>query len=205
MQDGGALEEDGGSADGHGPGLAHAGGAGPALPGLGADAGGEAALSNPGAGADGAEGDHGPGPADTAAAPSSGGLPVAAACALAAAAAASVRPGPDGAAAARPGPPAAARSRSPLREGAARAPRGETSLPAAQLGHSMRVAGPYAFCCKCGAFAKLEGVDRAKGLKQDCKGPLPTGQQASAGQKKKRQYLARLLSGKDPYSGKPMG
>ncbi|CAK0838396.1 unnamed protein product [Prorocentrum cordatum] len=57
----------------------------------------------------------------------------------------------------------------------------------------------------CGAFAQLKGVDRAEGLKAECGGRLPPGPQATAGEKKKRIYLSRLLSGKDPYSGRPLG
>ena len=56
-----------------------------------------------------------------------------------------------------------------------------------------------------GAFAQLAGADRAKGLKADCPGRLPPGPQATAGQKKKRLYLAKLERGLDPISGKPIG
>ena len=64
---------------------------------------------------------------------------------------------------------------------------------------------PIIFCCRCGAFARLEGHDRAKGLKERCKGALPRPAAASAGEKKKRQYLGRLLRGLDPYTGKALG
>ena len=69
----------------------------------------------------------------------------------------------------------------------------------------MRQQGNYAFCCKCGAFAQLQGADRAKGLKARCGGPLPSGSAATAGEKKKRLYLSRLLGGCDPYTGRPLG
>ena len=75
-------------------------------------------------------------------------------------------------------------------------------MASASLGHSLREAGPYAFCCKCGAFAQLQGSDRAKGLKLQCGGRIPSGSQVTAGQRKKRLYLSRLLRKSDPYTGK---
>ncbi|CAK0877683.1 unnamed protein product, partial [Prorocentrum cordatum] len=119
---------------------------------------------------------------------------VAAACALAAAAAAASPPGPSGAAGGAGPPPAAARrSRSPRRRQAGRAPQSEIAVPSIDLGHSMREAGQHAFCCRCGAFAELQGADRAKGLKQSCGGRIPQGALDTAGQKKQRLYLSRLL------------
>ncbi|CAK0837890.1 unnamed protein product, partial [Prorocentrum cordatum] len=96
---------------------------------------------------------------------------------------------------------AAERSRSPQRGAPGRQPRGEEAKPEAQLGHALRTVGGYDFCRKCGAFARIEGADRAKGLKAGCTGRLPPGPQATAGQKKKRQYLTRLLGAKDPIHG----
>ena len=129
-------------------------------------------------------------------------LPVAAACALAAAAAAASAPGPSGGSPEeRPGPAAERRSRSPQRRLEGETQRGEAS---AALGHSLREVGPYAFCCRCGAFTKLQGADRAKGLKQQCGGRIPQGAQVTAGQRKKRLYLNRLLCRSDPYTGKPL-
>ncbi|CAK0911031.1 unnamed protein product, partial [Prorocentrum cordatum] len=134
------------------------------------------------------------------------GIPVAAACVLAAAAAATTPPGPSGASdGAGPSPAAARRSRGPQRRQAGRTPQSEIAVPSIDLGHSMREAGQYAFCCRCGAFAKLQGADRAKGLKQSCGGRIPQGALATAGQKKKRLYPSRLLGRCDPYTGKPLG
>ena len=89
------------------------------------------------------------------------------------------------------------RSRSPQRRG-----NGEAQRDSSALGHSLREVGPFAFGCKCGSFAKLQGADRAKGLKKQCGGRIPQGTGASAGQRKKRLYLQRLLSRQDPYTGK---
>ena len=74
-----------------------------------------------------------------------------------------------------------------------------------QLGHDLHVAGPYSYCRRCAAFARIAGPDRAKGLKEACRGPLPSAADATAGQKKKRQYLAKPERGLDPISGKPLG
>ena len=74
-----------------------------------------------------------------------------------------------------------------------------------QLGHDLRVAGPYSYCRRCAAFARLDGPDRAKGLKEACRGPLSSVAASTAGQKKKRQYLAKLERGLDPISGKSLG
>ena len=74
-----------------------------------------------------------------------------------------------------------------------------------QLGHDLRVVGPCSYCRRCAAFARLDGPDRAKGLKVACRGPLPSVAASSAGQKKKRLYLAKLERGLDPISGKPIG
>ena len=74
-----------------------------------------------------------------------------------------------------------------------------------RLGHDLRVAGPCNYCCRCAAFAKLDGPDRAKGLKEVCRGPLPPVAAFSAGQRKKRQYLAKLGRGLGPYSGRSLG
>eukprot|EP00959_Pyramimonas_sp_CCMP1952_P190425 3982621-Pyramimonas_sp.AAC.1 len=60
-------------------------------------------------------------------------------------------------------------------------------------------------CCRCGAPSQLKGVDRAKGVKAVCGGSLPQGPQATAGEKKTRLYLSRLLGGKGPYTGRPLG
>ncbi|CAK0891681.1 unnamed protein product [Prorocentrum cordatum] len=158
-----------------------------------------------------AEGDGGPrlddGGGEAAAARWAEGLPVAAACAVAAAVAAATEPDACGGGAQGPhkGARAAQRSRSPARAAGPRTPRGGVQLPEAHHGHGVRIAGPYAFCCRCGAFSKLEGVDRAKGLKAVRGGSLPPGPQATAGEKKKRLYLSRLLGGKDPYTGRPLG
>ncbi|CAK0872994.1 unnamed protein product, partial [Prorocentrum cordatum] len=114
-----------------------------------------------------------------------------------------------------PPPPAAAAVQAPPTQpegadhgvrGVADAVGGDDPVLAVQLAevhlwHGLRTAGQYAFCCKCGAFAQLKGVDRAKGLKAECGGRLLLGPQATAGEKKKRLYLGRLLSGKDPYTG----
>ena len=128
-------------------------------------------------------------------------LPVAAACALAAAAAAASAPGPSGGSPdEQPEPEAERRSRSPQRRLDGEAQRSDS----AALGHSLRETGPYAFCCRCGAFSQLQGADRAKGLKQQCGGRIPQGTAATAGQRKKRLYLNRLLSRHDPYTGKPL-
>ncbi|CAK0828526.1 unnamed protein product [Prorocentrum cordatum] len=107
---------------------------------------------------------------------------------------------------ARPLPRVAAALRWGTEEAKLRLPAGQgVQLAEVHLGHGMRTAGQYAFCCKCGVFAQLKGVDRAKGLKAECGGRLPLGPQATAGEKKKRLYLGRLLSGKDPCTGRPLG
>ncbi|CAK0896851.1 unnamed protein product [Prorocentrum cordatum] len=163
-------------------------------------------LRTPEAEGGAAQGGDQPPPPVAAAAQAALATPVAAACVLAAAAAATSPPGPSGASdGAGPPPAAARRSRSPRRRQAGRAPQSEIAVPSTVLGHGVREAGQHAFCCRCGAFAELQGADRVKGLKKSCGGRIPQGTLVIAGQKKKRLCLGRLLGRCDPYTGKLLG
>ena len=68
----------------------------------------------------------------------------------------------------------------------------------------VKTARPYVYCVRCGAFSRSEGADRAKGLKEVCPGQLPAGGTATAGQKKKRQYVNKLAAERGPYTGIPL-
>ena len=78
----------------------------------------------------------------------------------------------------------------------------EQPIQESAVGHAIhRVEGYYLFCGKCGAVASLRGASRARGLKGRCPGKLPPHKVATAGERKRRQAIGRLLRGCDPHTG----